>query len=397
MKDLIKLFSILFPAIFLFTACEGPMGPSGPDGKDGTDGQDANETCKLCHNSSVVEATANQYKHSTHFQGEAFEEGTRNACAPCHSNQGFLYVVKNNTPATIVANPSDPTKYVNNYIVGASTLSFPGEIGCFTCHSSLHTNYAATEFLPLTTTAAVPMTMWGGTKSINFAKTTSNLCAKCHQPRPVTASSGALIDYSKLVSEPAVNYTLSSVSYRTGVHYGTQGSMASGTGGIEFGTGYTNSVHAANASCTSCHMADPSGFTGGHSFVAAGNYNGCNTTGCHSSMSSSNTMLTAAKADIGNLLDQLAVKINAIGAGHDILQKDPADNQYHGYLDIYDSGSNSTGYWKNPANGTPAFPVLTNAQFGAIINFQLVVRDGSNGVHNYPYIKKLLENTLAAI
>jgi len=114
-------------------------------------------------------------------------------------------------------------------------------------------------------------------------------------------------------------------------------------------------------------------------------------------MSATNTTFTAAVADVNTKLAALATKINAIGAGHDILQKDPTDNQYHGYFDIFDSSANPTGWWKNPANGTPAFPALTNAQFGAILNFQLVVRDASKGIHNYPYVKKLLENTIAAI
>jgi hypothetical protein len=346
----------------------------------------------------VVQAKAIEYEHSLHFTGEAFEEGTRSNCAPCHSHQGFLDVIQKNTPVTFVVNPSDPTKFINNYVASSSALALPGAISCFTCHSSLHKNYASTEFMPLATTAAVPMTMWGGSKTINFtAHTTSNLCSKCHQPRPVTASSGALIDYSKLVSEPTTVYNLSSVSYRTGVHYGAHGAMAAGVGGIEFGSGYTNSAHTANASCTDCHMATPSGLAGGHSFNATGNYAGCNTTGCHTTMSATNATLTAAKADITAKIAELAAKINAVGAGHDILQKDPEDGQYHGYFDIYDAGSNPTGYWKNPANGTPAFPAITNAQFGAILNFQLVVRDASTGVHNYPYIKKLLENTIAAI
>jgi hypothetical protein len=373
------------------------MGPAGADGEDGADGKDANETCKLCHNSDVVQAKAIEYEHSLHFKGEAFEEGTRNNCAPCHSHQGFLDVIKNNTPATIVVNPSDPSKYINNYTASASVLALPGSIRCFTCHNSLHKDYAATEFLPLDTKSEVSLTMWGGAKTINFAKTTSNLCAKCHQPRPVTASSGALIDYSKLISEPDVTYNLSSVSYRTGVHYGSQAAMAAGVGGIEFGTGYTNSAHVEKASCTDCHMATPAGLAGGHSFNAADNYSGCNVSGCHSSMSAASATLTEANADITARLYELASMINAIGEGHDILEKDPDDGLYHGNLDIYDESSNPTGYWKNPAYGNPAFPDLTNAQFGAILNYQLVMQDGSYGVHNYPYIKQLLENSIAAI
>ena len=397
MKKINYFLGCIITAGFLLASCEGPAGPAGADGSDGTDGKDANETCKLCHNSSVVLAKSFEYEYSKHYTGEAFEEGTRNNCAACHSHQGFLDVITKNTPATITANPSDPTKFINNYVASASALSFPGPINCFTCHSSLHKNYAATDFMPLSTTASVPMTMWGGTKSINFTKTSGNLCAKCHQPRPVTASSGALIDYSKLVSEPATVYNMSSVSYRTGVHYGTHAAMAAGVGGIEFGTGYTNSQHATKASCNSCHMASPSGLAGGHSFNSAGNYNGCNTTNCHSGMSATNTTLTDAQNYVTSKLEELAAKINAIGGGHDILQKDPEDDQYHGYFDIYDSGSNPDGYWKNPDFGTPAFPALTNAQFGAILNYQLIFRDASKGVHNYPYIRKLLDNTLTAL
>ncbi len=397
MKNLFRSFSVLLATAFIFSSCEGPRGLAGLDGKDGADGKDANETCKLCHNSTGVTAKANEYRHSLHFEGEAFEEGTRNNCAPCHSHQGFMDVVSNNTPSTITQNPTDPNRYINNYIASATSLNFPEAFNCFTCHSSLHTNYLATEFFPLTSVSAVPMTMFGGSKSINFAQATGNLCAKCHQPRPVTASTGSLIDYSKLISEPESEYNMSSVSYRTGVHYGTQAAMAAGTGGIEFGTGYENSVHASGASCASCHMASPSGFSGGHSFVASGNFSGCNATGCHSGMSAANPGFTGTQDEVASKIAELADKINAIGAGHDILQIDPEDGLYHGYFDIYDANANPDGYWRNPANGTPAFPALTNAQFGAIINFQLVVRDGSLGIHNYPYIITLLENTIDAI
>jgi len=141
-------------------------------------------------------------------------------------------------------------------------------------------------------------------------------------------------------------------------------------------------------------MATPTGFTGGHSFASAGNFEGCNT--CHTGMSATSPLLTSATEDIETLLETLVTKINEAGDGHDILQKDPDDGHYHGYFDVYE-GSNPTGYWKNPDFGAPAFPVLTNAQFGAILNYQMVYRDGSMGVHNYPYIKKLLENSIAAI
>lgn len=385
MKKLKNLLILLIPAGIMVTSCEGPMGPMG---------QDANESCIECHNSDVVDAKAVEYEHSLHFSGEAFEEGSRAACAPCHSHQGFTYVVKNNTPATFTADPANAARFLNNYQVDAATASLPGGISCFTCHSNVHTTYTFEDFMPLTTEAAVPLSMYGASKSIDFAKKSSNLCTKCHQPRPITASSGNIINYASLVSAPTTNYTLSSISYRTGTHYGTQGAMAAGVGGIEFGSGYSNSAHVAGASCASCHMSTPSGMSGGHSFVA--NFNGCNVSGCHTNMSATNALYTSTVNDMNAQLDALAAKINAIGAGHDILEKDPVDNHYHGYFDIYDASANSDGYWKNPSMGNVAFPTLTNAQFGAILNYQLVYRDGSHGIHNYPYMKKLLENSLAA-
>lgn len=403
MKTSLKFLFIIPAVAFILASCEGPQG---------SPGKDANENCIKCHNPEKVTAKVTEFEHSLHFTGEAFEEGTRSGCAPCHSHQGFTYVVKNNTPATFTL-PASATKYVNDYDMGTTNAVLPGKMNCFTCHSSLHTTYTEDNFMPLTTTAAVPMTMYGGAKTINFAKTSSNLCAKCHQPRPITKSSDSnVIDYTVLVSNPNGTFNQASLSYRTGIHYGAQGAMVAGVGGIEFGTGYSNSAHTTNASCASCHMASPSFLSGGHSFsvydeygatisASSGgpkpyNFNGCNVSGCHTSMSYTSTTFTNVVADIQTKVDQLAAKINAIGAGHDLLQKDPTDNKYHGYLDFYDATSNPTGYWKNPNLGNVSFPTITNAQFGAIINFQLVVRGGGLGIHNYTYIKKLLENTLAA-
>ena len=371
MKNLTIYFLPLVTAAFL-ASCEGPAGPAG---------QDANESCKQCHNSTVVEKKAIEFEHSVHAQGTAYEEGSRTGCAPCHSHQGFLYAVQNNIPA-------------NNYVVDDATAALPGKYTCFTCHDSLHTTYTFNDFLPVTNEKAIPMVMWAGSKTIDFPKTTANLCAKCHQPRPVTGSNGQAIDYAQLVSSPTTTYALSSVSYRTGVHYGTQSAMVAGVGAIEFGTGYPAAhPHSTQASCASCHMATPSGLAGGHSFNAAGNFNGCNVSGCHSTMSATNSSYLAAVNDISTLLSQLAAKINAIGAGHDVLQKG-TDGTYAGYLDIYDASSNPTGYWKT--SGTPKLS-LTNAQFGAIINYQLVARGAGKGIHNPPYIRKLLQNTIAAI
>ena len=438
MKNLIKLLSLLTVAGFILTSCEGPAGPAGKDGIDGLAGTDANETCKECHNPTVVDAIAVQFELSKHFYGEAaFEEAGNTGCGPCHLSEAFKYVCKNNIPSTFTLNATTG-KYSNDYAT-ISSKAF-GDIGCFTCHSSLHTTYAGTDFSPLTTTAAVSMTMWKGTKSINLTQDggMSNLCVKCHQPRPLTTSSslsnGDVVDYASLVSSPTAVFYDNVVgnaapnkvipSYRTHVHYGTVGAVYAGQGGVQFtGTlAYENSTHTTAASCQDCHMATMSGKAGGHTFFAKGNFNSCNTIGCHSSAvtSSSTTLWSTPRAEIKTLLNTLATRINAVGAGTAILhtESDAEANlwaglttgNYDGYLNIYDPSSNPAGAWKNPAasgswtqaqkdanNALPTFPTLKNVVMGSMINFQMCLREYSLGIHNYKYSKALLQNSIDAL
>ncbi|MCX6322142.1 MAG: ammonia-forming cytochrome c nitrite reductase subunit c552 [Bacteroidia bacterium] len=438
MKNLIKFLLLLTVTGFILTSCEGPMGPAGKDGLDGLAGIDANETCKLCHNSTTVDLISVQYELSKHGYGEAaFTEAGSTSCAPCHLSEAFKYVVKNNTPVAFV---NTAGVYSNPYASSASTAY--GEIGCSTCHSSLHTTFAGTEFLPLTTTAAVPMTFFGGAKTINLTQKggESNLCVKCHQPRPFTKSNTTdknVLDYAGLVSAPtAVFYDAAQSnslnvlkpSYRTHTHYGTVGAVYAGQGGVEFGTGYANSWHTTGASCQDCHMAPITGKAGGHTFVAKGNFNGCNVTGCHSATpitSATTTKYWKLTRDAVKLkLDQLAAKLT-IG-GVDILNRNGdaetnlwaglTTNNYDGYLNIYDPATNPTVETYNAKSfqyiGTPpttwsaaqiaynaTLPkiTLTNAQMGALINFQLCLRDYSLGIHNTTYTTTLLTNSIAAL
>jgi len=440
MKNLLRLFSVLFASALLFSACEGPMGPAGAngaDGKDGKDGKDANETCKLCHNSSVVEEKATQFELSKHNYGEAaFEEAGNTTCAVCHESEGFKYVCQNNIPATFTLNATTG-KYSNDYHSVANAAY--GEIGCTTCHDNLHTSYTASDFFPLTSTAAVPMTMWKGLKTINLTQDDghSNLCVKCHQPRPMTTSSslsnGDVVDYAGLASDPEAVFYDNTVgnaapnklvpSYRMHVHYGTVGAVFAGMGGVEF-TGsltYESSTHTTAASCTDCHMANVSGAAGGHSFFASGNFNGCNATGCHSTpiTSSSTTFWKTPRAEIQGLLNDLAAKINSVGGGTDILHSETGESNlwaglttgnYDGYTNIFDANNNPTGVWRNPNPSSswsdeakafnitlPAFPSLQNVVVGAMINFQFCLREYSLGIHNYKYSKALLTNTIEAM
>ena len=90
-------------------------------------------------------------------------------------------------------------------------------------------------------------------------------------------------------------------------------------------------------------------------------------------------------------------------------------NNYDGYLNVYDPVNNTLGAnyntssFRNPStssswttaqiNLNKTFPKLTlkNVQMGAIINFQLCLREYSLGIHNTAYTKALLQNSIDAL
>ena len=421
--------------MWMTTSCEGPAGPDGKDGTNGMNGKDANATCTQCHNPTVVTAKVTQYELSKHFFGTTAEEeaGGSTGCTPCHESEGFKYVCKNNVPTTFTLTSG---KYVNDYV--ATTATGYGSFTCNTCHSSLHTTDSIADFYPLTNIAAVPMTMWAGTKTINLTQdgSKSNLCIKCHQPRPLTTSStlsdGNIVDYAGLVANPNAVFYDSAVgnlapnklipSYRMHVHYGGVGAIYAGKGGVEFtGTvpSYASSPHATNASCADCHMADMYNAAGGHSFVAKGNFKGCNVSGCHSAapLDANTPKFKTTRSDVKTLLDNLAAKFKS--GGQVFLHSDATTsnlwaglttNNYDGYIDIYDPSSNASGRFRNPAPASswttaqkatntalPKFTSLKNVQVGALVNFQLCLREFSLGIHNTAYSKALLQNSIDAM
>ena len=444
MKNLIKLLSLLTVSGFILASCEGPRGLAGVDGQNGLDGKDANETCKECHNQTVVEVKITEFAFSKHEYGEAsFDEAGVTNCTPCHTSDAFRFVCKNNVPSTFTLNATTG-KYSNDYLaVSDKTL---GKFTCFTCHVNLHTTYTGADFKPFTNTAAVSMTMWKGAKSIDLTQDggSSNLCVKCHQPRPLTTSTttsnGDVVDYVSLTTSPSTVYYDNAVgnaapnkvipSYRTHVHYGVQGAIFAGKGGVEF-TGslsYENSAHTTAAACVDCHSAPVSQRAGGHTFrvrsdaaaltsSSTWNFKGCNTTECHSGLSATSTLFTATRTENQTLLNALAAKINAVGGGTDILHTESdgtlnlwaglTSGNFDGYLNIYDPSTNPNGVWKNPGstssyttaqkatnNALPVFPSLKSGVLGSMINFQMCLREFSLGIHNTKYSKALLQNSI---
>ena len=419
------------------------MGLTGANGKDGASGTDANETCKMCHNPTKVDLIAEQFTLSKHEYGEAsFSEAGTIGCDPCHTQEGFKYVVKNNVSTAFVQDPTTK-KYSNPYATIVSAAY--GPLTCGTCHSEIHNTYTSSDLPSLTTVAAVPMTMWGGTKTIDLKADggKSNLCIKCHQPRPFTnALTGNVLDYNALATTTGVVYdgnpkgatNIIKPSYRTHTHYGTVGAIVGGMGGVEFpgALPYTSSAHATVASCENCHMgakgaaSDLVGRAGGHTFSAAGNFTTCNATGCHATeiTATNTTFWVNPRAEIKTLLATLAAKLTINGVEIMNRNGDSATNlwfgittqNYDGYLNVYDPITNPGAQTWNSSSfkyvGTPpatwnqaqldynaTLPVLTlsNAQMGALINFQLCLREYSLGIHNFAYSKALLTNSIAKL
>ena len=136
-------------------------------------------------------------------------------------------------------------------------------------------------------------------------------------------------------------------------------------------------------------------------------------------MSATNSTFTGTRANTSDLLATIADKLRTPD-GVEIMHKNLDDSLnkwsyvtaagYDCNLDLYDPSRNPDGAIRNPAPATSwttdqknlnlSLPVLgniLNVQMGAIINFQLSIREYSMGIHNPAYTQALLNNTIDAL
>lgn len=350
MRRLSSLLAGLVILALTSAGCEGPEGPAGPAGPAGATGPagpagppgaDGNATCGQCHvDNTDLFAKQLQYAQSFHYTGGDFERSTA-PCAACHTHEGFMErLASGEQTAGPIANPTPPN--------------------CRTCHQ-VHTTYTDADWA-LTTTAAVDL--WAGGQ-VDFGK--GNLCAQCHQARPLAA------DQTPVIDGPPVTIT----SRRYGYHHSPVAQVLGGTGGFEFAGSMTiaggPSTHGAPEGCPKCHMAEPvqdgvgaGGHTlwmesGGDDFVV-----GCNALLCHGG-SAQDFDLFGTRPNIDDLMDQLYNELLAIGI------IDPAVGA--------PDANRVAGTW--PANVA-----------AAVVNWQMVLEDKSRGLHNPPYVRALLTNTI---
>ncbi len=332
--------------------CEGPTGPAGPQGEKGDkgdqgipglDGINAAENCTNCHNKDTdVLAAKLQYDNSTHATGANIDRNDK-SCAPCHTHEGFIETL---------ASGADTT---------TATISNPTPQSCRTCHQ-IHTDFDSTDFA-LTTTADVTLRI-DPAETVSLGK--GNLCSQCHQPRlpggmPTATSTDSVNVYYKY----------------WGPHYGTESTILAGKGGYEVAGSvtYENGDHTAfvTEGCPTCHMAEAHATAaGGHTmemnYMQYGqsvlNDAGCSGSACHAD-GDAKTKLAASKAEIKTALDELRTLL---------IQQGVMDDTDHG------------------------IPGMKSAQqAGALVNYLMVLKDGSHGAHNKPYALALLKNAKEAI
>lgn len=318
----------------------GPAGPEGPQGPAGPSAMNGVENCMDCHgNSQLITAKLAQWENSVHATGGTFER-TWTFCAGCHTSQGFLERLSTGEMFT------------------AEEIQDPLPQNCYACHQ-VHSTYTQDDW-NLTTTA--PVTLWVGGETVDLGN--SNLCINCHQAR---VPSPALPP----VGEDAV-YEVTNKRY--GPHHGAQGLMLTGSAAYLIGDGYENSLHTTliDNACVHCHMAtiDGANEAGGHTFRVVsedGNLNNAGCIQCHTDNNELETLVADTQTEIDDLLNQLGTRLNELGILDDELQ-----------------------YAIVPQE-------MTSLQVGILWNYKYVLEDQSDGIHNYKFAKKLLENSLEAL
>ncbi len=307
-----------------------------------------------------------QYRQSTHFLGGHWERNGA-SCAACHVHQGFIERIEAGT------------------IEAAADVEDPAPINCRTCHM-IHSTYTEADY---GLTATDPVMLFnadyttGERPTVDYGAAAGNLCAQCHQGRPLVdrVADGIL----PVIDGADVEVT----SSRFGLHHGPQAQVVGGLGAYEFegsatvtGGPNTHGDPIDNPRlCATCHMATASAWEFGNhtwrvSFDNDGerepNVAGCNT--CHSGFED-----FAEFGDVPSEITDLMIQIEQVLVDAGFKREMTPGYTYHEL-----SVQVNTGVW--PAN-----------LVAAMLNWQMFAEDRSRGLHNPPYARAVLTNTLEAI
>lgn len=323
----------------------GPAGADGTNGANGADGKDGSVTCLACHSGTTMDQKKAEFAMSEHSVGAVAVAyaGGRQACARCHSSQGFIQYA---TLGSVVGDIANPSAWE-----------------CATCHG-IHSTFEAKDFA-LRLGASAVISNVDATYKFDF-KNNSNLCVNCHQtrtPEPNVATPGA------------TTFKITSTHY--GPHYGAQGNILAGVGLAEIPGSVAYPAPGSNKhfekACIGCHMDtfSPTAKQGGHSLIPS--LAACNT--CHGGTPITDYNYGGVQTDVLAKLDQLRDKLVSLGVV--TATPDAVDPTIITYA---------------PKVGT--FPMV---QVQAYYNWEGIEMDRSEGVHNPKYVKALLTNTLEAL
>jgi hypothetical protein len=313
---------------------------------------DQTAVCMQCHgdNGTLQEdvlAKKVEWAQSVHASDNTLN---RNGvpCAGCHTDQGFIARQTGGFDAVV-------------------TVPNPAPIHCFTCHAP-HTNFN----FDLRTKAPVSLLI-GGT--FNFGN--GNLCANCHQVRipspPVNPSGTTEIASSHWGPHDATE--ANSLAGLSAYIFNADSSVTLDTISSDGYDGDGNSVHTTavdTIGCPICHMATPfSDLAGGHqmgpTYISNGVekdlVTGCNQTNCHSGFTDFSYL--GRQDSVTALLDALQAVLVSQGL--------------------------------MTSSGSPVAGTRTAYQAAAIYNWTYVEVDRSLGIHNYKYIRDMLQASITAL
>jgi hypothetical protein len=345
-----KKFMLLLFAMGMMIAMSNFLASCTKKGDTGPAGKDQNATCTQCHTfDDAVVAKIFQYDASKHASGSTLTEATRNACAPCHSSQGFEECLKTGADTTAVG------------------ITDAAPINCRTCHQ-IHETYTASDWAVRTTASytlrmdhTITMDLQGGD---GVLKGTANLCGRCHQARPA----------SPWVTNPDGTDSLTITSNRWGPHHGPQSLILGGKGAFVIaGATYGNSPHRDKAACMTCHGGYAQGnAVGGHSLWVTSSETGdnvkvCQSADCHTNNPTSFD-IDSKQTEIKGMYQQLKVALATATI-----------------IDTVNGVINMKG------KKTRKF---TERQLAIIWNYFLIDADRSMGVHNSQYTHDLLNASI---
>jgi len=332
----------------IMSSCTTSQGPTGPSGINGIN---SNQNCTQCHSSSqTIVAKQREWEQSGHSaieSGNSFDyAGTRGGCMPCHNGSIYPRYIKGDKDST-------------HYVEELANAIGPN---CRTCHQ-IHKDFDSTDWaFNDSITNPVKLIADPTAPKVDFGK--GNMCVNCHMAR------GKEI-YDTLTADSVKMFQ------RTAAHHGPMVDLVLGQGGYEF-TGQTvttakpamvDAPHLdLDDGCVTCHMGKAAGYN--HTFKP--NVKSCKP--CH-------TLTNFDKSGVVTEVGKLQTEIIDSLVSKKMLIRDAAS--------VIGVSVPSAAY-----AATAKFP---KKWVGAAHNLILTLEDRSLGVHNGPYIKYLLKNSLEVL